>query len=70
MEDEIRVDAPDAAEARPNVPVNDEERPAPARLAHDADRPDQLPLAVAVGVMVLLLICATLVLVAWNRAPV
>ena len=70
MHDEASADATNAAESETNTPVTDAEQSAPARGANDADRPDRLPPAVAVGVMVLLLLCATLVLVAWNRAPV
>ena len=39
-------------------------------LADEVNRPDRLTPAVAVGVMALLLLCAVLVLVAWNRATV
>ena len=69
MNDEPSTPTESASEA-PLAPMTDprqQDRPTFETLA---DRPDRLTPAVAVGVMALLLLCAALVLVAWNRAPV
>ncbi len=70
MHDEAITELTEVAQSEPSASTIDTEQRALTGTTLDADRPSRLPPAVAVGVMVLLLLCATLVLVAWNRAPV
>ncbi len=60
----------DSAAVEPIAPPSNAQPYTQTGIDGDADRPDRLTPAVAVGVMALLLLCAVIVLVAWNRAPV
>lgn len=70
MHGEPRSEESESTEVEASAPATEAERPPLLDVATEADRPDRLTPAVAVGVLVLLLLCTALVLVAWNRAPV